>query len=476
MFAQNSPYPKEPTIDVGLIDATERVEIALHGTYLTSDGNEQPACTLAITCKKGRLFVDVVDATLEASSTGLEKLELQPSIFSDCQFSLDVVIGIDFHWEQTERESFRGGLLLLPKGENQVTVINRVPLEEYITSVICSEMNADSHPDSVKSHAVISRSWLLSQLDARKQLSKTAPASASSQPVEKADEIVRWTDRQSHQNYDVCADDHCQRYQGIGRTDSPVVAAVIAETRGQVLAFEGQACDARFSKSCGGVVEEFRAAWADIEVPYLVALVDSEGACADRNSNAKGEHPIHQKESLPNLTDEVTMRQFIEKPPEAFCNCTDDDILNRVLNDYDQTTVDFFRWHITLTAEEASELIRQRIGLNVGRLLALEPVERGKSGRLIRLRFVGEKRSVIVGKELEIRKALSKTHLYSSAFVIDTSGPKERPDTFMLSGAGWGHGVGLCQIGAAVMACRGFSYRDILSHYYPNATVDTFYA
>ena len=256
------------------------------------------------------------------------------------------------------------------------------------------------------------------------------------------------------------ADDHCQRYQGTGRVDSPDVAQAIAETRGQVLTFGGQVCDARFSKCCGGVVEEYATAWDDQLVPYLVALSDAPGT------------------SLPDppLTDEIAVRQFIEQPPLAYCHCLDPVILQRVLNDYDRGTSDFFRWQVRLDAVEAGRLVKAKLGLDLGRLRAMEPVERGPSGRLKRLRLVGEAGSMEIGKELEIRRALSPSHLYSSAFVVDTEGPAKRPEAFVLSGAGWGHGVGLCQIGAAVMACRGIEYGDILSHYYPGSTLELLYA
>ena len=266
---------------------------------------------------------------------------------------------------------------------------------------------------------------------------------------------IRWTEREAHTDYDVCADDHCQRYQGIGRTDSPEVAAAIAQTRGQVLLFAGKACDARFSKCCGGVTEQYQTAWGDEAIPYLVALPDRPGS--DR--------------SLPALTEESSLRAFLQDPPTAYCNCRDRSILKRVLNDYDLETADFFRWQVRLEAVQAGRLVAEKLGTDLGRLVAMEPIERGPSGRLARLRLVGETGSLVVGKELEIRRALSPTHLYSSAFVVDPQGPADRPDAFLLTGAGWGHGVGLCQIGAAVMACQGIDYRKILAHYYPGTEV-----
>lgn len=444
---QQHEYSREPIIDVGIIDRSESATIQLEGVFATAAGGSAGPGEIHIDCRDGVLRCRGAVA-LEG-----QQLEFTPDEFDNYRFSLEAVIGIDFHWQQNETQDFRGSLQLLAQPDNRVTVVNRVPLETYITSVICSEMNADSSPESIKSHAVISRSWLLAQLDAR-----------DSQPSNRFrisdSEIIRWTEREAHSAFDVCADDHCQRYQGIGRTDSREVTAAIAETRGLVLTFDGRACDTRFSKCCGGVVERYQTAWGDQSVPYLVALADG---------------PDSQS-PLPALADEATMRAFIEQPPtDVYCNCTDEAILNRVLNDYDRTTHDFFRWQVRLDAVRATQLVSDKLGIDLGRIVAMEPLERGPSGRLIRLRLTGESASVVIGKELEIRRALSESHLYSSAFVVDTEGDFERPDTFVLTGAGWGHGVGLCQIGAAVMACQGSSHQEILRHYYPGTALERFY-
>ncbi len=326
-----------------------------------------------------------------------------------------------------------------------------MPLEAYLTSVICSEMSASSPPELLRAHAVISRSWLLAQV---RQVLRGEPP-----PVASENERVIWYDREAHLDFDVCADDHCQRYQGLQRVASPEVEAAIAATRGLVLSHAGEVCDARFSKCCGGVVEDYRVAWHDLAVPYLVSLRDAD----DR--------------SLPDplMTDEAIVRRFIESPPEAHCNCDDEAILDAILPSHDRSTADFFRWEVRLGAVEAGALVRDKIGVDLGRLLALEPVERGLSGRLIKLRLRGEKGELVLGKELEIRRALSSSHLYSSAFVVDVEGPAERPETFVLHGAGWGHGVGLCQIGAAVMATRGQDHTAILAHYYPGTALERWY-
>jgi peptidoglycan hydrolase-like amidase len=451
---------QEPVIAVGLIDRTESVTVSLEGRYRTQSGRLVGPGRLVLSCHGGVLQSN---GSIASEDPPWELIPEDPRL---CRFSLEVMIGIDFHWQQMENQTFLGNLQLIPHGQDHLTVINRVPLETYITSVICSEMNANSHPNSIKSHAVISRSWLLAQLDAReaaglekKEKQKVAGKHKVSAPLSAPAEIIRWTDRQAHLTYDVCADDHCQRYQGTGRIDSPEVAKAIAATHGQVLTYEGRACDARFSKCCGGVVEQFQTAWGDEPVPYLVALADGPDS----------------RLTDPPLTEEPVMRRFIEDPPACYCNCTDHSILGRVLNDYDQSTQDFFRWQVRLDAIRASALVSEKMGIDLGRLLAIEPVERGPSGRLLRLRLSGDGGSVVIGKELEIRRALSRSHLYSSAFVVDIEGPRDRPDTFVLTGAGWGHGVGLCQIGAAVMACREIGYRDILSHYYPATRLDRIY-
>ena len=338
---------------------------------------------------------------------------------AECSFTLkDVVIGINFHWERKEDQTFHGALMLIEEG-GEVRAVNVVPVETYLTSVISSEMSANASLELLKAHAVISRSWLLRQME------HTLPVTSSEDEKEESDSfIVRWYDSEGHTNFDVCADDHCQRYQGITRQSNPNVIEAIEETRGEVLTYEGEVCDARFSKCCGGVLETFENCWQPIHLPYLVTKAD------------------------------------------PYCNTTDKRILSMVLNNYDQETVNFYRWEVKYTADELSDLVKRRSGIDFGTIIDLVPVIRGESDRIVLLKIVGEKRTVTVGKELEIRKWLSESHLYSSAFQV------EKTDTgFILHGKGWGHGVGLCQIGAAVMGDQGFNYREILEHYYPNATI-----
>lgn len=364
----------------------------------------------------------------------------------------DVLIGIDFHWEREENQEFQGALKLIVEN-GMIRAVNVIHLEDYLTSVISSEMSATASLELLKAHAVISRTWLLAQMEKNRQISARKEIHVPS--VETAEERIRWYDREDHLNFDVCADDHCQRYQGIARANPNIgtVEQAIRETRGQILKYGDQICDARFSKCCGGVTEEFQSCWEDIALPYLVKSRDDD---KDR--------------SVPDLTDEKTAEKWILSRPPAFCNTQDEKILSQILNDYDTETTDFYRWQVSYTRQELSELVRKRSGVDFGTVQELIPVRRGTSGRLVKLKIVGSKRTLTIGKELEIRRTLSESHLYSSAFVIENKDGK-----FVLTGAGWGHGVGLCQIGAAVMGEKGYPYDRILSHYYRNTTVEKLY-
>lgn len=445
MTVSEKKWSEEPAIAVGLLDRKHSATIQLEGTFKAATGETASPGEIQVYCKDGVLHCS---GAIELRG---KEIVLIPSSIDDCCFSLTAVIGIDFHWEQEETESFRGTLRIIADGTDKLTVINDVLLETYITSVICSEMNAASPAAGIRSHAIISRSWLLAQLE--RACEPANPADTPSSPY------IRWTEREAHDKFDVCADDHCQRYQGISRTAVPEVARAIADTRGVVLAHGQEICDARFSKCCGGVVEEYQTAWGDRSVPYLVALADS----ADPSLGGMS------------LTDEGAFRSYVDEPPECYCNCSDEDVLKRVLNDYDVATGDFFRWKVRLEADEAAALLNKKVGISLGRILSMEPVQRGPSGRLLQLRLTGRSGSVVIGKELEIRRALSPSHLYSSAFYVDTEGPAEEPTAFLLIGAGWGHGVGLCQIGAAVMACQEIEHEEILSHYYPGSVLQRLY-
>ena len=370
----------------------------------------------------------------------------------------DVLIGIGFHWEQKEDQLFRGALKLIIL-EGEIQAINLVPVEDYLVSVISSEMSGDSSPALLKAHTIISRSWLLAQIEKQEQVARSEHNYALVHETE--NEYIRWYDREDHQMFHVCADDHCQRYQGITRAYNPEVVKAVKETSGELLVYEDMICDARFSKCCGGVVEEFQYCWEPVVHPYLRRVDDN---------------PSGVGVNVADLKLESNARAFISSSPEAFCNTHDADLLRQVLNDYDQSSHDFFRWEISYKQAEIAALIREKSGLDFGDILDLIPLERGESGRLVRLKIVGSKRSLVVGKELEIRRWLSTSHLYSSAFMVEKRALKDGvPGSFFFRGAGWGHGVGLCQIGAAVMAHRGYTYQEILKHYFIDADIEKRY-
>ena len=332
-----------------------------------------------------------------------------------------------------------------------------IGVEDYLISVISSEMSATASLELLKAHAVISRSWLLAQMEKNKMLADGQDTYTTCTQTD--EELIKWYDREDHLHFDVCADDHCQRYQGITRASTETVREAVAATRGELLMYDGKICDARFSKCCGGVFEEFRSCWEEVEHPYLAKQRDSKTAT-----------------ELPDLTIEAEADRWIRTSPEAFCNTADAKILSQVLNHYDQETTQFYRWTVTYGQDELAALIRERSGIDFGRIIDLIPVERGTSGRLIKLKIVGSKRTLTIGKELEIRRTLSTSHLYSSAFVIDKADISDGiPGRFTLTGAGWGHGVGLCQIGAAVMGERQYPYDEILLHYYIDASIEKAY-
>lgn len=402
---------------------------------------------------EGAQEATLVDGKVMWQGALYDSVEFQPCDAENGSFELiDVTIGVNFHWERKENQSFRGALRIIVEGD-KLTAVNILPIEEYLLSVISSEMSATASLELLKAHAVISRSWLLAQIEKNKQLA--ADETPYNPCTRTADELVRWYDREDHVNFDVCADDHCQRYQGITRESTPTVRDAIKATWGQVLTYDGQLCDARFSKSCGGVFEQFENCWEPKHYHYLVARLD--------NANTM---------DYPDLTKEENARKWILSSPEAFCNTTDKRILSQVLNSYDQETTDFYRWTVAYDQAELSRLVKERSGEDYGDIVDLIPVARGTSGRLYRLKIVGTKKTCIIGKELEIRRTLSPSHLYSSAFVVEKEGERDGlPQRFVLKGAGWGHGVGLCQIGAAVMGEKGYDYKQILLHYFIDAEI-----
>ncbi len=448
---------QEPRVSVGIVSG-ERICFALNKPY-EANGTEV----------LGDQAASLVDGAIVWQGRRHHELRFRPTS-AEASFSLkDVTIGVNFHWERQETQTFLGSLRLVVDG-GKIWAINELPVEQYLESVISSEMSATSSLQLLKAHAVISRSWLLAQM-VKRQATASATAYRPSF-VEGADTIIRWYDREDHTLFDVCADDHCQRYQGITKETSPHVAEAIRQTRGQILTDGDAICDARFSKCCGGATEEFQYCWEDSAKSYLRAVRDwLPPRLASLAAAGKG------APALPDLTQEAQAERWIRTRPDSFCNTADKAILSQVLNDYDQETTDFYRWQVTYTQHELSALLLEKLHIDFGDIIDLLPLERGKSGRLVTLRIVGTRHTLTIGKELEIRRALSKSHLYSSAFVID----KEEVDAqgiaarFVLTGAGWGHGVGLCQIGAAVMGERGYAYDEILAHYYPGATITKSY-
>ncbi len=422
------------TVDVGILIAPQ-VEFELQGEFLC---NGQP-----VTAKSR---VSIEGNSLQYNGIVSEELAFLPTA-NECRFVLyDVLIGVNFHWQRRENQTFKGELRFIVEN-GQVRAINRLFIEDYLVSVISSEMSATSSLEFLKAHTVISRSWLYAQLHRKERVQ------AAVLGHETLDEVVRWYAREDHTLFDLCADDHCQRYQGLTRAINPNVQAAVKATENLVLKYDGEVCDARFSKCCGGVTERFSACWEDVDYEYLQAFRDTP-----------------HKEPLPPLETEEGARAWIESTPDAFCSSVAPEVLSQVLNNYDRETNDFYRWQVEYSQEELSRLVAERSGIDFGLIEELQPVERGASGRLVKLRIVGSRAVRVVGKELEIRRWLSPTHLYSSAFVVNKI---ERQGTicFLLKGAGWGHGVGLCQIGAAVMGERGCSYEDILRHYYPGAVI-----
>jgi hypothetical protein len=432
-------YNEAPQVSVGIMSAKE-IDFVLNAAYKVNDNEAQ-----------GQQKVSLSNNHIVWNGEEYTQLSFQPC-HAEANFSLhNVTIGVNFHWEQQQTQTFKGTLRLVIDGD-KIVAINQLSVEDYLESVISSEMSATSSPELLKAHAVISRSWLLAQIQNRDK--KTAASATSSAFVMNENEIVKWYDREDHTLFDVCADDHCQRYQGITKATSKHVAEAVQATRGLVLLSNEGICDARFSKCCGGMVEEYRYCWEDEDKPYLKVVRDHANAAVDVD-----------------LTNESNSDAWIRSNPDAFCNTHDARILSQVLNDFDQTTTDFYRWRVEYTQEEVGQLLKKKLGIDFGLITAFEPLERGKSGRISRLKIVGTKRTLVLGKELEIRRALSESHLYSSAFVVDVTerDAQGQPLRFVFIGAGWGHGVGLCQIGAAVMGEKGYPFHEILAHYYPGA-------
>lgn len=433
---------EEPLVDVGILTDTH-LKFRLDSAY-TAKGETLVGEQLA-ECRDGGIYWN---------GNLYSELYFYP-VSKNATFTIDAVsIGKQFHWERKEAQTFKGAVRIVVD-EEKLILINEVSVEDYLISVISSEMSAASSLELLKAHAIVSRSWLFAQMRNRRQ--KAGKTGGFFSFVRKDDEFIRWYDREDHTLFDVCADDHCQRYQGVTKATSAAVEEAVCATRGCVLVSENDLCDARFSKCCGGITERYATCWEDREVPYLESVRDA------------------QHDEI--LTTEADFERFIRTSPPAFCNTTDRELLSQVLNDYDQETTDFYRWKVEYTQEELASLIRRKREDDFGGILRLEVVERGTGGGISRLRIVGTKKTMVIGKELEIRRSLSETHLYSSAFVIDygEQDAEGLPTRFVITGAGWGHAVGMCQIGAAVMSRDGYHFEEILGHYYKGSTIKQLY-
>lgn len=438
---------KQPDVTVGIVSA-QKIHFSLNKPYLAKGEKVL-----------GEQVVEFSEGGVLWNGNQYSQLTFHPQS-ADASFSLSgVTIGVNFHWERKETQTFLGTLRFVVESD-KIVAINELPVEKYLESVISSEMSATSSLELLKAHAVISRSWLLAQMKKRREVAESGNNFFSF--TKKEDMLIRWYDREDHTLFDVCADDHCQRYQGITKETSPHVAEAIRQTKGQILMDGEEICDARFSKCCGGITEEFQYCWEDTPKTYLTAVRDI---------------ALGVEHTLPNLTNEEEAEKWIRFNPPAFCNTQDKKILSEVLNDYDQETVNFYRWKETLSQEKLQQLIADKLKMDLGAILDMKAVERGKSGRISKLQIIGTEKIFTIGKELEIRRTLSDSHLLSSAFVVDKYDKDEQgvPQRFELIGAGWGHGVGLCQIGAAVMGEQGYHYDAILLHYYQGAEIKKLY-
>ncbi len=443
---------QELSLTVGILEG-EQITLSFEGSYFVVEGGRSfSGPTVAHVDADGVMLGTEAGVVVHAKEITLVPADPEKNAF----LMYDVVIGKEFHWERTEHQRFRGSLRLLRSGRN-VVAVNIVGIEEYLNSVISSEMSAEGPLEFLKAHAIASRSWLLAQIERSRAL-KAGTASRPPSLIREPGRLIRWYDREDHALFDVCADDHCQRYQGITKAYTPAVAQAVEATRGLALFFDGRVCDARFSKSCGGVSELYENAWDEDHHDYLVPVRDALG------------------EAMPDLTRENQAESWIRSTPKALCHVGDPALFRRILPQVDQETTDAFRWRIVLLQDELSERLREKTGVDMGNILSLTSVRRGPSGRIVEMLVTGTKTALTVGKELEIRRVLSASHLRSSAFVVDTEGTSGGvPEKFVLTGAGWGHGVGLCQIGAGVMGDRGFTAEQILTHYFSGATIERLY-
>jgi SpoIID/LytB domain protein len=448
----------QPKITVGIMDRQTEVTGRLDGNFFEDEfgpvsgrfSAKAEAGMIVLFDRAHREIARSPSIRLTAKEGSTLRLRQGTKARSGSTFTLfNVTIGNRFHWERTEDQTFQGDLILRPRMDGTICVINEIHLEDYLTSVISSEMSGSAPMEFLKAHAILSRSWLLAALDRKKKTEGTSIP--TEKIIEKKGVVIRWYDREDHDLFDVCADDHCQRYQGVTKIVSEQVKEAVRETRGMVITYQDQICDARYSKACGGLTEDFDTAWDDKRVPYLTSISDA----------SVPHRPIRTEEEA---------SRWILSNPEAYCHTKDERLLEKILPDVNRDTKGFFRWTIEYSRGELEEILREKSGFDFGTLQEIVPFRRGPSGRISRLKIVGSKMSMVVGKELEIRRWLSRSHLYSSAFLVTVEAKR-----FTLHGAGWGHGVGLCQIGAAVMATRGFSAEEILKHYFRGVEIKKIY-
>lgn len=445
----------QPKIRVGILENQDFISFKIYGDYVLNEKLKFRDKILKAIPNGSKILLKGND-TIIFSDIKLDFVPVQlNSRIEDARYKFaveNVVIGIDFHWEQKEKQIFEGSFSIINKN-GKLKLINQLDVERYLQSVVSSEMNSESPFEYLKAHSIISRSWLLAQLNSKRELKLKSKFQITE------DEKIVWRDQTEHEDFDVCADDHCQRYQGLTRLASNRALDAVRETYGMVLIYDDEICDTRYSKCCGGITEEFQNVWQDVHYPYLKSVYDSE----------------NQNQAFPKTEEEF--EKFIKSKPDAYCNTNNEDLLKKVLNDFDLITKDFFRWKIEIKQLALKTLLEIKLGIDFGEIKNLIPIERGKSGRIKKLKIVGTKREFIIGKELEIRRALSEKHLYSSAFVVEPiyKDGSEIPCKFILNGAGWGHGVGFCQIGGVVMAANGKSYEEILKHYFQGAELKKIY-
>ena len=443
---------EEPLISVGIL-TENKIVFELYGVFYAAGFKETFSGVFTAELINGSIICKSAKTRIEASN----EILFEPADPESESFVIrDVVIGLKFHWERKEKLRFNYSLKIIKYG-TKIIAINTIPLEQYLASVISSEMSAKCSLEMLKAQAVVARSWLLSQMEKSKEIKKSDVKYDSE--IDLKGEIIKWYDREDHNLFDVCADDHCQRFQGVTKITSESARKAVKQTSGIVLTNDGKICDTRYAKCCGGITEDFENVWEPVKYNYLASVID---------------YKFEPENFKLDFSSEENARKWILGKPPSFCNTTDKKILQQILIDYDRETKDFFRWRINYKQKELADLIKEKSGIDFGDIIDLVPVERGSSARLIKLKIIGTKQSLTIGKELEIRRLLSSTHLYSSAIIIQKIG-EEAPDEFIIYGAGWGHGVGLCQIGAAVMAEKGYMFDEIVLHYFSNARLTRTY-